>query len=314
MTLDGDTVEAYDKEALVKRNPHVDFPAVEASRPDYDGLRSWIPSKTPNPKWQPGDGASRSGWEQHRMIAIDPDSHDRTVNQNYKLMISSTVPRPIALVSTVSADGLCRNLAPFSYFNNVSNDPPLYSLAFHGAEANDSLRNLLETGECCISIVSDWFLEAANFTSVNSPPKISEWELSGLHPKASDIVKVSYVGEAAVSMECQLHSTQTIWSKTVVDDDGKPIRTATLVLVEAVMFHVREDAIDEKRETVDTKVLRPVWRGGGIMYGTCFDGWETPRPDAFRVLRGTQRVLEILATSSHVSNGVKDTNDYQEIE
>lgn len=168
------------------------------------------------------------------------------------------------------------------------------SLFSHGAEANDSSRNLLETGELCISIVSDWILEAANFTSVNAPPRTSEWELSGLHEAVSDVVKAGYVGEAAVSMECKLHSTQTIFSKTVVDGNRKPVQSATLVLVEAMMFHVREDAIDVKLETVDLKVLRPVWRGGGILYGTCFDGWETQRPDPFRVLRETEKVKDIL--------------------
>ncbi|KAH6677714.1 hypothetical protein B0J14DRAFT_584995 [Halenospora varia] len=289
-------IEAYDKEALVQRNPHKDFATVEASRPDYNPEAVWIPSKTPNSSWKPGDGASREGWDK-KSIAIDPHSPGRTVNQNYKLMISSTVPRPIALVSTVSADGTCKNLAPFSYFNNVSNDPPLYSLSFHGEEANDSLRNLLETGELSISIVSDWFLEAANFTSVNTPPQISEWMVSGLHPAKSSKVAPPHVAESAFSMECRLHSTIPIYSKTVCREDGSPVRTATLVLAEALMFHVREDAIDEKRETVDIRVLRPVWRGGGITYGNCFSGWETPRPDAFRILRQTSPVKDILQHS-----------------
>lgn len=75
-------------------------------------------------------------------------------------MISSTVPRPIALVSTISADGKSTNLAPFSYFQNVCDDPPLYSLCFVGkGDPVDTHRNLLETGECCISIISDWFIE-----------------------------------------------------------------------------------------------------------------------------------------------------------
>lgn len=290
-------VEAYDKEALVKRNPHSNFDAVEASRPDYDTTKTWTPSKTPNSTWKPGDGSSRDDWQKRSLVKIDPTSPSRTINQNYKLMISSTVPRPIALISTTSVDGQRRNLAPFSYFNNVSNDPPLYSISFHGTEANDSLRNLLETKELCISIVSDWFLEAANFTSINTPPQISEWELSGLHPIESCKVKAPYVAESAFSMECTLHSVLPIHSKTVLGEDGEFMKTATHVLVEAVMFHVREDAIDEQQETVSLEVLRPVWRGGGITYGSCFDGWETPRPEPFRVLRQVESVRSILRNS-----------------
>ena len=93
------------------------------------------------------------------MLHIDPPpSH--TSMQNYKLMISTAVPRPIALVSTVSKDGKSTNLAPFSSFQNVCEDPPLYSLSFVGkGELIDSVRNLIDTGECCISDIEDWFIE-----------------------------------------------------------------------------------------------------------------------------------------------------------
>jgi flavin reductase (DIM6/NTAB) family NADH-FMN oxidoreductase RutF len=178
----------------------------------------------------------------------------------------------------------------------VASDPPMYSISFAGKEANDSLTNLLETGELCISIVSDWFLEAANFTSVNTPPHLSEWPLAGLHPLKSSKVRPPHVAESAFSMECKLHSVTPLFSKTKVNNDGTPERANTLVLVEAVLFHAREDAIDRKRETVDIKVLRPVWRGGGITYGTCFGGWETPRPDSFRALREIQPIKDILQT------------------
>ena len=288
------TVEAYDKESLVKRNPHADFPGVEASRPDYDPTNFWIPTKTPAPRWKPGDGALNRDWEGKKLIAIDPHAPGRTYNQNYKLMISTTLPRPIALVSTISADGKCQNLAPYSYFNNVTADPPIYSICFAGAEDNDSLRNVKETGELCISIISDWFLEAANFTSVNTPPQLSEWPLAGLHPLESRKVRPPHVAESAFSMECRLHSMMELYSKDKVKKDGSKQRACTLVLVEAVMFHAREDAIDKKHETVDIKVLRPVWRGGGITYGSCFGGWETPRPDPFRELRETQPIKDIL--------------------
>lgn len=286
-------IEAFDKETVIKRNPHTDFATVEAQRPNYHAARTYQPTKTPNPSWQPGDGASNDDWQHRELIAIDPNDPTRTSNQNYKLMISTTLPRPIALVSTVAADGTRKNLAPFSYFNNVSNDPPLYSIAFYGVD-KQSLVNLIETGELSISVVSDWFFEAANFTSVYTPPHISEWPLSGLHPAKSSIVKPAHVAEAAFSIECTLHSLQPIFSKTELNDEGTPLQTVTLALVEAVMFHVREDAIDEMKENVDIKVLRPVWNGGGIMYGSILDGWETLRPDSFGKLRETKAIKDIL--------------------
>ncbi|OCT44046.1 hypothetical protein CLCR_00119 [Cladophialophora carrionii] len=297
-------LEAFDKEALVQRNPHADFAAVQASRPDYDQRRTWTCTKTPSPGWQPGDGASKAddgtAWRKHALLAIDPDSPDRTPNQNYKLMISSTVPRPIALVSTLSKEGIA-NLAPFSYFNCVSNDPPLYSVSFVGEDPCDSLRNVLDTGELCISVISDWYLEAANFTSVNTAPLVSEWPLAGLHPAPSQRVKPPHVTEAAFSVECKLHSAVPIMSKTRTNvGDGSPVRTATLVLVEAVMYHVREDVVDERQQTINISKLRPVWRGGGITYGVCLDGWETPRPAAMKQLLQTARVQDILAKEGYV--------------
>jgi flavin reductase (DIM6/NTAB) family NADH-FMN oxidoreductase RutF len=297
-TAQAEVVEAPDKEALVNRNPHTNFATVQASRPDYDPTAAWSPSKTPNPPWKYGDGANSAEWKDHGMLDIDPQEPGRATNLTYKLMISSTVPRPIALVSTLSPEGV-QNVAPFSYFQAVCADPPLYSVTFVGERANDSLRNVLATKEGCISIISDWWIEAANATSINTPRHISEWPLSGLHPKPASVVKPPYASESAFSMELKYHSHQDIIGKAGV-------RTATLVLLEAVLFHVREDAIGADKATVDIAKLRPVWRGGGITYGTSFQGFELPRPVAFRTIRET---LEIKKLVGEGEEGRRDAVD-----
>ncbi|RDW82924.1 flavo protein-like protein oxygenase [Coleophoma crateriformis] len=352
-------LEAFNKEALIKRNPHADFAAVQASRPDFAPNQVWTWSKTPNPAWEIGDGANPGAeWRGKEMVHIDPNAEGREgswdfgfvfvvavlllfwglpfsmlckwksgsengifeelmalslelhaeytnwgtptswsarltftwgakVTSNYKIMISSTVPRPIALVSTVSKDGISTNLSPFSYFQNVCQDPPLYSLSFVGGGGIcDTVQNLLETGECCISIVSDWFIEAANYTSTNTPRGVSEFALAGLHASPALVVKPSYVAEAAFSIECKLYSQQEIFSRRT----GQ--RNAVMVLVEAVQFHVRKEAIDPKLETVKIDMLRPVWRAGGITYGTAFSGFELPRPDAFGGVRLAKKLDE----------------------
>lgn len=115
-------IEAPDKEALVQRNPYEDFAAVEATRPAYKSQAEWTLSKTPNPSWQPGDGANDDDWKNHKLISIDPHEEGRAIQLNYKLMISATVPRPIALASSMTADGKTRNIAPFSYFQCVTTD------------------------------------------------------------------------------------------------------------------------------------------------------------------------------------------------
>jgi len=96
------------------------------------------------------------------------------------------------------------------------------------------------------------------------------------------MVKAPHVAESAFSIECRVHSTIPIYSQKEVNDGGDKVRTATMVLLRAEMYHVRDDAIDDRMETVNIAVLRPVWRGGGITYGSCFGGWETERPKAFR--------------------------------
>ncbi|KAK5173987.1 uncharacterized protein LTR77_001066 [Saxophila tyrrhenica] len=280
-------VEAFDKEALVNRNPHRNFAAVEASRPDYDAASAWRPTKTPNPSWKYGDGANDEDWKSHDVLDIDPSEPGRPTNLNYKLMISSTVPRPIALLSSMSSTGV-QNVAPFSYFQAVCADPPLYSVCFVGEQANDSLSNVLDTKQACISIISDHFIEAANATSINTPPHLSEWPMSGLHPRPAKLVKPSYAAEAVFSIELRYHSHQDITSP----QSGQ--RSATLVLLEAVLFHAWQDAVSSDKATVNLAKLRPVFRAGGITYGTCFNGFELPRPEAYRKVREGEGVQKLV--------------------
>lgn len=176
----------------------------------------------------------------------------------------------------------------------------------------DSHRNLLETGECCISIISDWFIErvfpvisaswgawdekleanmyyrAANYTSTNTPHGTSEWAISGLTAAPSKLVKPTHVAESAFSAECKLYSKQEILSPKT------GLRSAMLVLVEVVQWHVRKDMIDESQATVDVKLLRPVWRGGGITYGSAFSGFELPRPERFGAVRERGEIEEFV--------------------
>ncbi|TLD13053.1 uncharacterized protein PgNI_04401 [Pyricularia grisea] len=295
-------VEAEDKEARINRNPHADFAAVEAGRPDYPHSQAWSWTKCPDPKWRAGDGAGSGSnqqqqqhWRDRRCVTIDPAQ--RPVVLNYKLHVSTTVPRPIALVGTVDGEGR-PNLAPFSYWQNVTMDPPTYSISFVGETPGDTLSNILATGECTISMTSDWVLEAMNMASVNAPPGVSEWALSGLTPRASESVRPASVLESPFAAECRLHSHHDIKG---VRNGGKT--TATLVLLEVVRWHVWEDVLGEDGCSVDLEVMRPVWRAGGIVYGTCFSGFELPRPEAFRVLRLDERIRRLVGEGVGVREG-----------
>jgi flavin reductase (DIM6/NTAB) family NADH-FMN oxidoreductase RutF len=267
----------YDSEKTVKRNPHPDFKKVEASRPDWDSKSEWHYTKTKNPDWKVGQGANDGGeCLNKKHIEIDPYADGRPATFNYKLLISAIIPRPVGFVSTRSADGTSTNLAPFSYTQMVNHDPPVFIVGYAGGfdKAKDSLKNLMETKECTINIISEHYLEAANATSVNAPYGVSEWALTGLTPAPSSQVKASRVKEAVFSVEGKLMNTQEFESRATA---GK--KTGVLAVIEGVRFWAREDAINEDRNLIDPAVLRPIARLGGITYSRVLEGIELPRPD-----------------------------------
>jgi flavin reductase (DIM6/NTAB) family NADH-FMN oxidoreductase RutF len=242
-----------DAEATVKRNPHPDFKAVEASRPPFDTSSKWHYTQTPSPSWKPGDGANTKPKQQHNHREIDPHAEGRPVVHNYKLLISGIVPRPVGFVSTISEDGKSTNLAPFSFFNMISHDPPLFVLGFSGGynRAKDTLVNLLATKECVLNIISEDFIEAANFTSINTPEGVSEWPFSGLTEAPTSVVKPKRVQESIFSIEAKLVETRE-WESRVTP--GKT--TGVLGIVEGVRFWVREDAVNEEGTMIDPAVSR----------------------------------------------------------
>jgi flavin reductase (DIM6/NTAB) family NADH-FMN oxidoreductase RutF len=270
-----DHTSRADAEGAVKRNPHPDFSKVQASRPDW-ATSTFTFSKTKDPTWQWGSGANDSGESlTKKHIEIDPYAPNRSPVANYKLLISGIIPRPIGFLSTRSLDGTSTNLSPFSYTQVCNHDPPIFTVGFSGGldNAKDTLKNLLDTHECVINIVSEHFVEAANATSVNAPYGTSEWALSGLTPADCTDVQCSRVKEAVFSVEGKLIDTKEFESRGT---PGK--KTGVLAIIEGVRFWVREDAIDETRSLIDPAVLRPMSRLGGITYGRLVSGMEVPRP------------------------------------
>lgn len=244
--------QRHDAEALIKRNPHGNFKEVEAGRQPFDHEKKWNLKQTVKPDWKYGDGANDNGEclkKDH--VEIDPYEEGRPAAFNYKLLISAIVPRPIGFVSTRSADGSSTNLAPFSYFNVINHDPPLFILGYAGGfdNAKDSLKNLKETGECVVNIISEHFAEAANSTSINAPYGVSEWALSGLTPADSKTVKASRVKEAIFSVEAKLESLREFESRAT---PGK--KTGVLAIVEGTRFWAREDALNGDKNLIDPAV------------------------------------------------------------
>lgn len=267
--------EKHDAESTIKRNPHPDFDKVQDSRPDWDASNSWNYTKTVSPKWEYGSGANDKSGDSKKHIAIDPYEEGRPPAFNYKLMISGIIPRPVGFISTRSKDGKSTNLAPFSYTQMFNHDPPVFGVGFSGGfdNAKDTLKNLIDTEECVINIISEHFIEAANSTAIDLPYGQSEWSVSGLTPAPCENVSCTRVKESIFSIEGKLMSTQEFESKA---SPGK--KTGVLVLIEGVKFWVREDALNEDKNLIDPAVLKPVARLGGITYARVTNGFEIPRP------------------------------------
>lgn len=205
------------------------------------------------------------------MLSIDPAQHPH--RQVYKLMIGIIVPRPIALVSTVDRAGV-RNLAPFSFFNGVGSNPPtvLFCPTLRAVEEmrdgkKDTLRNVEETGEFVVNVVSDAISAAANATSAEVPPEVDEFELSGLTPIPSQVVRAPRVAESPAQMECKL--MQVVYTNRAPGG-------GVVVLGEIVRFHIREDLFDDFR--VDPAGLDAVGRMAGNTWVRTRERMELIRP------------------------------------
>jgi flavin reductase (DIM6/NTAB) family NADH-FMN oxidoreductase RutF len=203
-----------------------------------------------------------------KRVTIDPETAGA---QNvYKLMIGVIVPRPIAFVSSSSADGIL-NLAPFSFFTAVSANPPViaFSPMVRGSDGSqkDTLRNVEATGEFVVNIVSESFVAQMNVCSGEYAPEVDEFALSGLTAVPSDLVKPPRVGESKVSMECRLVQ--------VVKVSAKPLG-GSIVLGEVVRFHVDDALVDNYR--IDPDVLDAVGRMGGPSYTRTRDRFNLDRP------------------------------------
>lgn len=178
--------------------------------------------------------------------------------ESYKLLTSGVAPRPIALVSTVSESGQ-PNLAPFSFFMAGGYNPP--SLAFAPAagrdgQPKDTLRNIRETGEFTVSVVSYALREPMNLASSSLGPGESEWDLSGLTPRPGVKVRPARARESLMAMECRLH-------QIVKHGDGP--EAAHYVIGEVVYFHVAASLIGEGGE-IDPARLDSIARLGGDWY------------------------------------------------
>jgi flavin reductase (DIM6/NTAB) family NADH-FMN oxidoreductase RutF len=201
-------------------------------------------------------------------------------NEIYNIILNSVAPRPIAWVSTVSASGQ-PNLAPFSFFNCVCVDPPLLAFApglrppknanpapgkVEGV-AKDTLRNVRETKEFVVNVVTFDLLERMNITSGEYDASVNEFELAKVTPAPSKLVRPARVGESPVSFECKLHQ--------ILDFSPAPT-SSSLVIGKVVAIHIDDKHLKDGR--IDRDSLDLIGRMGGIQYTRTRDRVELARP------------------------------------
>ena len=187
-------------------------------------------------------------------MIINPSEHD--YRDIYKLMVGVIVPRPIAFVSTVSAGGV-RNLAPFSFFTGISANPPVicFSPMIRGSNGTrkDTLRNIEAVKEFVVNVVSEEFAEKMNVCSAEFAPEVDEFEMSGLTPIPSELVKPPRVQESHINLECRL-----------------------VQIVEVLRFHIDEALFDHNK--IDPDKLHAIGRMGGPTYTRTTDLFDMERP------------------------------------
>lgn len=206
----------------------------------------------------------KKGWK-----VIDTEKEDQ--GELSALLVSGILPRPIAFVSSISETGV-ENLAPFSWFNLVSNHPPIVSISCRNApRVKDTATNAKSGLGFTINIISEPFVENATATAIDAPPEFNEWEISGLTKAPSVHVKAARVKESAFSMECELFQSIDIAHPVTGE------HTATLILAHVKYIHIRKDVLNE-RGRVDIIKFKPVARLGDITFGRISNAYRVPTP------------------------------------
>ncbi|KAI0915795.1 hypothetical protein AcW1_003704 [Taiwanofungus camphoratus] len=252
----------------------------DGTLPKFNTAPAYKLTQSPNPGWKWGEGLApessqmakewkedeKKGWKSFSL----KETHGKDV---YFLLTSSIIPRPIAFISSLSGDDI-PNLAPMSYFSLLAHDPPMVGLSFSifqgiGKNTRD---NILATKTFTVNIISEPFLDAANACSIDAPPEVDEWLISGLTPEPSTLVKPARVRESAISFECELFHHHDLYS------NYGPEMTTTFVMGSIKLMHVRNAVLASDGVNVDPAKVRAMSRLGMVTYARIGEGIDIPIP------------------------------------
>ncbi len=192
---------------------------------------------------------------------------DLAPRDRYKLLSSLVIPRPIALVTSLSAEGVV-NAAPYSFFNVFSHEPAIVVLGVERRAPGvpkDTGLNLVERHEFVVNLVDEALAEAMNVCAVDFPPEESEIDAAGLSLAPSARVKAPRIAEAPAALECRLFLNLD------------PGHGRQLILGEVLAIHTREGLIDPATLRINLGAYRPVGRLFANLYCRTRDQFELVR-------------------------------------
>lgn len=191
------------------------------------------------------------------MLTIEPGTIPTADFHQY--LLGAVAPRPIAFVSTIDKEGNA-NLAPYSFFNCFSSNPPILVFSSNRKVADnttkDTLHNVQETGEVVVNVVTYDIVRQAAVAGIEFPKEVSEFVKTGLTPLPSDLVKPFRVKESPIHMECKVNQIIPM---------GDKAGSGHLIICEILKMHVDETILDENRR-IDPHKIDLMGRMGRAYY------------------------------------------------
>ncbi len=191
------------------------------------------------------------------MLKIDPGQ--TPTRDLHQFLLGCVAPRPIAFASTIDADGNA-NLAPYSFFNCFSSNPPTLVFSSNRRVSNnttkDTLANIQANGEVVINVVNYAIVRQMAVSSVSFPSDVDEFQKTGLTPVPSDLVKPFRVKESPAQMECRVRDIITL---------GESGGAGHLIICDVLRLHLDENVVDE-RNRIDPHKIDLMGRMGRAYY------------------------------------------------
>ncbi|MEN9928605.1 MAG: hypothetical protein RLZZ231_526 [Bacteroidota bacterium] len=197
------------------------------------------------------------------------DIQDTESSALYKLLTGTVIPRPIAWVASIDANGI-DNLAPFSFFNVVSEDPPhiMFSTVRTGNKNKDTLNNILANNQFVVNLVTENVVEQMNTTAQNVASDVSEFELANVTPIDSVFIKPKRVKESLVQFECEMVHHYFIEKH---QNGG-----ACIIIGKIITLHI-DDSILMENHKINLDKYKPVARLAGSNYSTLGELFQIKR-------------------------------------